>query len=92
MVYSDALKQGLGYMLMQNGKVVCIKTTKVVWTELSHTWPKISSSGIYIKNMEALPVWSHLSNIYSSQELKVYLNSKGVKLETKMLGGTTERL
>ena len=43
-------------------------------------------------DLEALPIWCKMLNLYGSQEFKVHLHSEGVELRTAALAGTFEGL
>ena len=79
-VYSDASKNGLGCVLMQEGKVVAYASRQLKVHEKNyptHDLDRISCCCVCIEDMATLLVWGSMSGIYLSQEFEVHLYSKG---------------
>ena len=58
-VYSDASMQGLGCVLMQNGKVVAYPSTQLKPHELNYLTHDLELAVvIFAQDLEALSVWS----------------------------------
>lgn len=65
-MYTDALQNRLGVVLIQKDKVIVYASQhlKKMWDEASCPWPIIGSNGHCIQNMEVLFVVSVMQHLY----------------------------
>jgi hypothetical protein len=68
----------------RESRCVFIPTDEGSWEELSHTWPRVSSSASCIENMEALFIWVEVWCLHGPQESKVYLHLARVEYEERI--------
>jgi len=88
-VYSDASRQGLGCVLMQNGRVVAYASRQLRPHELNYPTHDLELAAVIFctQNLETLPVWCLLRDIHGSQEPQIHFHPKRAELEAATLAG-----
>ena len=88
-VYSDASRQGLGCVLMQNGRVVTYASRQLRPHELNYPTHNLELAAVIF----ALKIWRHYlygvrwRDIHGSQEPQTHFHTKRVELEAVTLAG-----
>lgn len=59
-----------------SGNRLCLTTTEAIWAKLPCSWLGIRSSSLCSKNLEALPIWWKVRDLYGSQKFKVFFHTK----------------
>ena len=71
-VFSDASRQGLGCVLMQNGRVIVYAFRQLKKHETNYPTQDLELAVVvFALNLETLPIWRNMSDIYGSQEFEV---------------------
>jgi hypothetical protein len=92
-VYCDASGSGLGFVLMQKGRVIAYASRQLCRHEEHYPTHDLELAAV----VHALMIWRHylleyMSLIYRSQEFKVYLHPVGAKPETTKVARANQGL
>jgi hypothetical protein len=79
-VYSDALRKGLGCVLMQHGRVVAYASRQLKTHEINYP--------VHDLELETILIWIPGANLYRSQESEVFDVTYGVKHATTKMDRT----
>lgn len=92
-MYSDASYKGLGYILMQHGKVVAYVSRQLrSYEQLSNSRFGTCCDRFRPKDLEALLIWREVRHLYGSLKSQVLIFPEGAEHKTKTLDKTSQRL
>ncbi|KAD6455003.1 hypothetical protein E3N88_09709 [Mikania micrantha] len=77
-VYCDASNQGLGCVLMQQGKVIAYASRQLKIHEKNYTTHDLELGAVWfcVENLEALSIWYKVCGFHRSQEPPTHFRSK----------------
>ena len=64
------------------GNCLCLETVETARKDLPDAWSRIINSGVCLKNLAPLLVWSNMRDLHRSQEFEVSFYPEGAEHET----------
>lgn len=73
MIYNNASLNGLGCVLMQEGKVIAYtQKIETAQKELPNSWSRVSSHCVCSEELASLFIWREMSHLHKPQEFEIF--------------------